>query len=93
MLVLVGEELEEDIDVMPNDGEILVGAKAQKLWARVCALSSSFGNRGAMQSESPVANSARYEVRWFENSENGILGCAWGRNSLHRHTGAARIRY
>ncbi|KAK0243551.1 hypothetical protein EDD85DRAFT_933847 [Armillaria nabsnona] len=49
MLVLVGEELEEEIDVTPNDREVLINAKAQKLWARVSAIRSSCGHRSMMQ--------------------------------------------
>lgn len=63
MLMLVREDLEEEIDVMPNNSEVLVDAKVRKLWARLFAVRSLFGHRGAIQSVSPVVNSALYEAR------------------------------
>lgn len=47
MLVLVRDGLkEEEIDVTLNDNDVLVDATVQKLWARVSAVRSSFGNNG-----------------------------------------------
>ncbi|KAK0432917.1 hypothetical protein EV421DRAFT_1910473 [Armillaria borealis] len=49
-LVLVIDELEKDIDVTLKDSDVLVDAKVQKLWARVSAVGSSFGNKETTQS-------------------------------------------
>ncbi len=45
MVVLDGEELEEEIDVTPNNSDVLVDSKVQKHWTRVSDVKSSFGNR------------------------------------------------
>ncbi|PBK94163.1 hypothetical protein ARMGADRAFT_1029979 [Armillaria gallica] len=48
---LVRDELEEEeIDVTLNNSDVIMDARVQKLWARVSAVGSSFGNGGTTQS-------------------------------------------